>query len=297
MTGMGRVYIGCYTPWEFILSYINSIMVNFIRKDLCLHLKSKLKRLKKEYLRDGIYVLKEVRLPLGDPTNGEGFASILDDTFFVYLKHDDCYDEARIGALYSLLFEWPYGLRNEQVDVAVNEGDIVLDAGSWIGDFAAYASVKGAITYAFEPTGETYEYLLQTAKLNKNIYPVKKGLGNKKTVVLLIKGEHSSDNRIVPESASERAEGQHVEITTVDDFVKENGLARVDFIKAYIEGYERRMLEGAQETLKKFAPKLAICTYHLPDDPEVLENLIKKANPAYNIVQKKMKLYASVPGK
>ncbi|GHT02290.1 hypothetical protein AGMMS50276_32120 [Synergistales bacterium] len=38
-----------------------------------------------------------------------------------------------------------------------------------------------------------------------------------------------------------------------------------------------------------------ICTYHLPDDPEVLADIIKEANPAYNIVQKKMKLYASVP--
>jgi FkbM family methyltransferase len=155
------------------------------------------------------------------------------------------------------------------------------------------------VTYAFEPADDSYEYLLQTAKLNKNIYPVKKGLGNVKTTGTLIKEEDVSvGNKIASESSTE--EGQHVqqvELTTIDDFVKENGLTRVDFIKADIEGYERYMLEGARETLKNFAPKLAICTYHLPDDPEVLESLIKKANPAYNIVQKKSKLFASVPGK
>ena len=87
----------------------------------------------------------------------------------------------------------------------------------------------------------------------------------------------------------------YVEVTSIDEFVRENNLPRVDFIKADIEGFERNMLEGAQETLREFAPKLALCTYHLPDDPEVMEELIKKANPKYNVVQKRKKLFASVP--
>ena len=93
---------------------------------------------------------------------------------------------------------------------------------------------------------------------------------------------------------SEDSNGGAVQ-TTLDDFVRENNLPRVDFIKSDIEGFERHLLEGAQETLSRFAPKLAICTYHLPDDPEVLSGLIKKANPKYNIVQKRKKLFASVP--
>lgn len=32
-----------------------------------------------------------------------------------------------------------------------------------------------------------------------------------------------------------------------------------------------------------------------PDDPEVLSKLIKRANPAYNVVLKSKKLYASLP--
>lgn len=80
----------------------------------------------------------------------------------------------------------------------------------------------------------------------------------------------------------------------MDAFVEKQGLERVDFIKADIEGYERKLLMGAQETLKRFAPKLALCTYHLPDDPEVLAGLIRQANPRYKIVQKRAKLYASV---
>ena len=72
-------------------------------------------------------------------------------------------------------------LENERIDVRVHPGDVVIDAGSWIGDFAAYASVKGATVYAFEPIEAPYRYLLETARLNANILPVKKGLGDSET--------------------------------------------------------------------------------------------------------------------
>ena len=85
-----------------------------------------------------------------------------------------------------------------------------------------------------------------------------------------------------------------VETITLDDFVKEKNLERVDFIKADIEGFERNMLQGAQETLKKFAPKLALCTFYFQNDPQVMTDLIMQANPNYKIVYGRKKLYASV---
>jgi len=87
-----------------------------------------------------------------------------------------------------------------------------------------------------------------------------------------------------------------VKCTKPDTFVHQNNIPRIDFIKADIEGAERYMLMGAKQVLKDFAPKLAICTYHLPDDPKVLRELILDANPDYVIEERWKKMYAHVPG-
>ncbi|MBQ7197085.1 MAG: FkbM family methyltransferase [Synergistaceae bacterium] len=152
----------------------------------------------------------------------------------------------------------------------------------------------GGIVYAFEPSKENFKYLEQTAKLNGYIVPIQKGISDKTSVASLNLNPDNNSGASL-RNYFETTSKEQVETISIDDFVREHNLPRVDFIKADIEGFERHMLAGAQETLKNFAPKLALCTYHLPDDPEVMASLIKKANPRYNIVQKKMKLFASVP--
>ena len=56
----------------------------------------------------------------------------------------------------------------------------------------------------------------------------------------------------------------------------------------------RHFILGAQEFLKTMVSKLANCTYHLADDPEVIEQLILQANPNYKIIHTCKKLFASV---
>jgi hypothetical protein len=83
----------------------------------------------------------------------------------------------------------------------------------------------------------------------------------------------------------------------LDKFAQESNLKKIDFIKSDIEGAEREMLAGARGVLKEFAPKLALYTYHLPDDPEVMESLILEANPAYKVKHISKKLFAAVPSR
>lgn len=217
--------------------------------------------------------------------------SVFEDTFFISCYYGDKYDKDIVDFVDSITAEGPYGYKDEDIDVTVKEGDIVIDAGAWVGDFGAYAASKGAIAYCFEPVAEIYNWLCETAILNDNkLIPVKYALGNSV-------GENYINLNFNGDTAGKIVSGENGEkilITTLDSFVTEYGLEKVDFIKADIEGFERYMLEGGQNVLRDYAPKLAICTYHLPDDPEVLANIIKSANPNYKIVQMRHKLFAAV---
>lgn len=219
---------------------------------------------------------------------------IFDDTFLAPCFYNDNHDSSVIDKLDKHMIEGPYGYRKDSFDVTVSQNDVVIDVGAWAGDFSAYASSKGAVCYAFEPVATTFSLLNETAKLNRNIYPIQRGLGDTESEVCCFIDEDFSGTNSIFRVENPNARSEKIRITTLDKFVEENKLERVDFIKADIEGAERNMLKGAAQVLKKFAPKLAICTYHLPDDPEVLEKLILDANPNYKIIHLRHKLFACV---
>ncbi len=178
--------------------------------------------------------------------------------------------------------------------VQIQKGDIIIDAGANIGLFSALASSLGGIVYAFEPVKNTREeYLAKTAQLNPNIKVIPLALSNENKE-FSIKGNDIGSATIIPARYTNGDINEIVQGITLDDWVKQNNLSKIDFIKADIEGAERLMLEGAQWVLRNYAPKLAICTYHLPDDKEVLTKLILQANSNYKIEYAWKKLYAWV---
>ena len=296
-----RVKNGIDTGREFFLRYVDSVLRRLFRIRSNKYKNAHVARLRKMFWHeeDQSYHIKDVRFPLLNADNEEWLINaIFEDSLGAYFYFDDKHDEATVNLCDKVFGEGTYSLADDKVNVTVEAGDIVIDAGSWIGDFAAYASVRGATTYAFEPTDSTFAILQKTAELNGNIIPVKKGLSDNNNGALLCVADirNSGANIMMPNtSVNHDVMSSEVETVRLDDFVRENNIPRVDFIKADIEGYERNMLAGAQETLARFAPKLALCTYHLPDDPQVMARLIKQANPRYNIVQKSHKLFASVP--
>jgi len=224
-----------------------------------------------------------------------------EETFLIPCFYNDKYEKEFVRFMDQQVIDGgPYGYSDGAFHVTIEKGDIVIDAGAWIGDYSAYAASKGATVYAFEPDTKLYELLCKTRELNKvdgeeKIFPISKGLGSKECKMnLSLDASAGGGNSLIIDRGTNETE--LIEVTTLDLFVEKYKLEKVDFIKVDIEGAEREMLKGAVNTLKTFAPKLAICTYHLPDDPEVLEKIIKEANPDYRIVHLRHKLFAAVVG-
>ena len=74
---------------------------------------------------------------------------------------------------------------------------------------------------------------------------------------------------------------ENVNITTLDNFVKENNINQIDVIKVDIEGYELKFLQGAKETIKRFKPKIIISAYHCPYDKKKIPKSILEIRKDY----------------
>jgi FkbM family methyltransferase len=222
-------------------------------------------------------ILKDIVLPA--PLNNadkSGFIALLDNVL-TYLLED--IDDDALYSMIPLHLEGPY----EYKAVKLKKGDIVIDAGANIGDFAALSGRKGCITYAFEPMPYVVDnYLSKTAGWNPNITICSYALSDKCQELNFAVGD-----TLLNSSGNENSQFK-VQAIDLDTFAENNKLSSIDFIKADIEGAERHMLMGAKRVLKNFAPKLAICSYHLPDDPQVLRELILDANPDY-VVEERFK--------
>ncbi|GHT82266.1 hypothetical protein FACS189467_7360 [Bacteroidia bacterium] len=91
---------------------------------------------------------------------------IFEDVFLIPCIFNDNHDKSIVEVMDKVMREGPYGYVDGAFDVTVKAGDVVIDAGAWIGDFSAYAASKGAMAYAFEPSKNTFDVLCKTLKIN-----------------------------------------------------------------------------------------------------------------------------------
>ncbi len=180
---------------------------------------------------------------------------------------------ARLADMYFEVFDAKNNHYFDIAETSIQAGDIVLDCGACEGYFTLKALEAGARkVYSIEPGSGISHCLQQTFAGEIAQDRVAIGsllLGDRAGEVLFFEDPDDptvcrfydrKENVNMPENV------RVVEMTTIDGFCIRQRIDKVDFIKADVEGGEVGLLRGAENTLKRFKPKLAFAAYHNPDD-------------------------------
>jgi FkbM family methyltransferase len=149
-------------------------------------------------------------------------------------------------------------------ELACSAGATVLDIGANIGLYSVVAAKRigpSGRVYAFEPVPENIAFLRKNLEVN--------GVADRVAVQEAAAGEADgeleiflSDRQIGTHSAAKLAGGGgssvKVPMRSVDTFVNNNGVNRVDVVKIDVEGYDFQVLQGALQTLRRHKPTLFI---------------------------------------
>jgi len=142
-------------------------------------------------------------------------------------------------------------------------GDSTMDFFKWLGDYETDGK-----SIIFEPEPILYNDCNKKFKDCNNVKIVNKGLWHKKETLKFCNSCINSNGEEI------------IEVISLDEYLKDEKKP-VTFIKMDIEGAELNALKGAQQTIKKYKPKLAICIYHKPEDVWEIPNLLLEFVPDY----------------
>jgi FkbM family methyltransferase len=119
---------------------------------------------------------------------------------------------------------------------------------------------KEGKVYGFEPDPFNYENCLDNIKLNDftNVFVSQIGLGETVGSYDLIVDTESNrgGNRISLKETNKSA--TKIEVNTLDNWIQENNISKVDVIKIDVEGFEYKVLKGGEKLLKQKRPTLFI---------------------------------------
>jgi FkbM family methyltransferase len=142
--------------------------------------------------------------------------------------------------------------------------------GSGAEEFARY--FPDSRIYCFEPVSTSYEKMLLRMKKFKNVSVYKLAFGEKTGKIQINLNESMSTNSLLPtDDTSEYKEimSTHsielVDMITMDEFCKVNGIKNVDYLHCDVQGYELNLLLGSSKLLQENS--INICLLEVCFDP------------------------------
>jgi len=128
---------------------------------------------------------------------------------------------------------------------------VFLDVGANIGYYSILFSrlaPEGKV-YAFEPTS-TFDMLKQNLDFNhaSNVVPYKMAVG---------KSTGTKTDKFF-RIWEQEAETLECPFTTIDQFIEENNITKIDAIKIDVDSYDFEVLQGAINTIRRFNPFIMV---------------------------------------
>ncbi|MFI4876752.1 MAG: FkbM family methyltransferase [Blastopirellula sp. JB062] len=184
--------------------------------------------------------------------------------------------------LHMLVRCWRYRLRSEAADIAqLSRLDLrnrtAIDIGANRGIYSYWMSKfvgpQGNVI-AFELQPELHEALHEFKRRSSldNVEIVMKGLSNQNGTVRISRDHAGSTGARVDEHSVDTSGGQEIppgfgQLTRLDDYCREHRIRDIGVIKCDVEGHERQVFEGAEETLRTQRPILLFEAFQ----PEIKE--------------------------
>ena len=142
---------------------------------------------------------------------------------------------------------------------SVNFYDIGANTG-YYGIMAAWLGKSKAQVYSFEPQHKFVACLKESAKINHlidNIKIFENGLGSENTSAIFhLAGSGSSLDASFLEN--KKLPTEKIDVKKLDDVITNENLNAPDFIKIDVEGFEYKVLQGGERTIKNSLPVLFI---------------------------------------
>jgi len=141
----------------------------------------------------------------------------------------------------------------------VRPGRVILDIGAHIGAhtiFLAKATGPQGRVYAFEPQRILFQILCANVALNglENVYTQQRALGRAAGSITVPRLNYATTGNFGGLSLGSWSQGEQVPMTTLDAL----NLPACHLIKLDVEGMEREVLAGAEQTLQRFRPVLYV---------------------------------------
>jgi FkbM family methyltransferase len=131
---------------------------------------------------------------------------------------------------------------------------VIFDGGANIGKYSLVVNkmIPGALIYSFEPVKDTFEILKKNVGAINKIIPACLGLYKNtctKEINIFPSNTHSSivDIKGLDYESKEK---QTIELIKGDDFMKNNNISEIDFLKLDVEGVEYDAILGFEEHLE-----------------------------------------------